>query len=488
MELVKYHNDFNNVSLKGFREKELDLLFSICFKLRDEGIEEINLTFSELKELSKYNDRHLVKFIKDLDSVYKKLIGLNFKYEDEKKITRFVLFKAYTIYKEEKIVTIKVNEEFKYILNELTGNYTKFELAQFTSLKSSYTKIIFRLLKQYFSTGWREFFYTEFRELLSIPDSYKPSDIDKQILKPSIEDLKQYFKNIKIIKIKNGRNLYKLRFEWETIILLPKKENKAEKTTKEKNTEKLIKKQSEEIELGEIVNKEVNKKYNNYIELSEEVRIKIENRVYNKFLEKSDSKDNKIMRGIFEKSKKSLIVEEYEEILEEIEKENVLDEKEPTPKDEKISEEPHQILENFEEKNPEGWEQKLFIIEPKTEIELEAEKIIKRIFPFLEDDLIDEDINYVRSTLRRKKMYKELEIFDLYLENKQPPILNPKDIYKDEKCLGLSDFGKDYIENYIKENNLEYLLISEKNKRELKGSAREQRLIKIYKTKISINS
>jgi plasmid replication initiation protein len=476
MELVKYHNDFNNLSLKGFGEKELDLLFSICFKLRDEGIEEINLTFSELKELSKYNDRHLGKFVKDLDNVYKKLIGLNFKYEDEKKITRFVLFKAYTIYKDEKIVTIKINEDFKYILNELTGNYTKFELAQFTSLRSSYTKIIFRLLKQFFSTGWREFFYSEFREILSIPNSYKPSDIDKQILKPSIEDLKEYFLNIKIIKIKNGRSLHKIRFEWDIVkIIQPEKEKKdkeIEKTTKEINTDNIIKKQSEDIELGQIINKEIDENYNKYLQLSEQRKIEIEEKVYEKYLEKSNSKDSKIIRGIFEKSKKSLIVEEYQEY---IKKNEILEKSEPIPA-KTLEEEPTQILEN-----PVGWEEKIFVIYPQTELEIEAKKIIKTILPFIEDEFIDEDIDYVRSTLRRQKRYKELEKLDIFLEMKQTSAVNTNDIYKDEKCLGLSAFGKDYIENYIKEHKLEHLLVSEKTNKEIKGSARESRLIKLYK-------
>jgi hypothetical protein len=192
------------------------------------------------------------------------------------------------------------------------------------------------------------------------------------------------------------------------------------------------------------------------------------------------------MRGIFEKSKKSWIVEDYEEILEELEKENILEEQELIQVDEKIPEEPKQTLEKIEEENPIGWEQKTFIIEPKTEVELEAEKIIKTIFPFLDEELLDEDINYIRSTLRRKKMYKELEIFDLFIENKQTTVVDPRNIYKDEKCLGLSDFGKDYIENYIKEHNLEHLVISEKTKKELKGSARENRLIKLYKNNFKI--
>lgn len=241
MDLVVIHNDFNNVSLKGLKEKELDLLISLCYKLRDEGIEEVKLPFDELKKLSRYEGKDNQRFVKDLDSVYKKLIELNFKYEDENKIIRFVLFKSYEIDKNEKIVTIAVNEKFKYILNQLTGNFTKFGLNQFVNLTSQYSKHIFRLLKQFSETGWREFLLSDFRELLNIPEKYRISEIDKKVLNEKIiEELGKSFKNIKIIKLKNGRSVYKIRFEWE---VEKKKEKEIEvlpKTSKEKYTDKLI--------------------------------------------------------------------------------------------------------------------------------------------------------------------------------------------------------------------------------------------------------
>ena len=317
--MVVVHNDFNNVNLTGLKEKELDLLISLCYKLRDEGVEEVKLSFEELKKLSQYEDRHIERFVKDLDSVYKKLIELNFRYEDENKIIRFVLFKSYEIDKNNKTVTIAVNEKFKYILNQLTGNFTRFELNQFVSLNSQYAKHIFRFLKQFNGTGWREFLLSDFRELLNIPEKYRISEIDKYVLNEKIlKELEKSFKNLKVFKLKNGRSVYKIRFEWA----VEKKKEKEEievipKTEKEKNTDKLIKKQVEDIELAEIINKEINEKYNNYLELSEEIKTKIEEKIYINFLEKAEATDNKIMRGIFEKSKKSLIVEEYEELLEE---------------------------------------------------------------------------------------------------------------------------------------------------------------------------
>ena len=296
--MVVVHNDFNNVNLTRLKEKELDLLISLCYKLRDEGVEEVKLSFEELKKLSQYEDRHIERFVKDLDSVYKKLIELNFRYEDENKIIRFVLFKSYEIDKNNKTVTIAVNEKFKYILNQLTGNFTRFELNQFVSLNSQYAKHIFRFLKQFNGTGWREFLLSDFRELLNIPEKYRISEIDKYVLNEKIlKELEKSFKNLKVFKLKNGRSVYKIRFEWE----VEKKKEKEEvevlpKTEKEKNTDKLIKKQAEDIELAEIINKETNEKYNNYLKLSEEIKIKIEKIIYFKLLEESKVTYNKTMR------------------------------------------------------------------------------------------------------------------------------------------------------------------------------------------------
>ncbi len=489
MDLFVIHNDFNNVSLKGLKEKELDLLISLCYKLRDEGIEEVKIPFDELKKLSKYEGKDNQRFVKDLDSVYKKLIELNFKYEDESKIIRFVLFKSYEIDKIEKNVTIAVNEKFKYILNQLTGNFTKFELNQFVGLNSQYSKNIFRLLKQFNGAGWREFLLSDFRELLNIPVKYRISEIDKYVLnKKIVEELQKSFTKLKVLKIKNGREVYKIRFEWEVLTVLPPKKGKEiEKTTKEINTDNIIKKQSKDIELGEIINREIDVKYNEYLQLTEQIKIEIEEKVYNKYLEKSQAKDSKIIRGIFEKSKKSLIVEEYQEYIEE---NNILEEPEPAP--EKIlEEEPKQNLNSYDDEKPEGWEQKIFTIEPKLEIdierELEVEKLIRTMFPFLEEELIDkDDVDYIRATLKKRSMFRELEMFDLFIKKQQTLIVNTKDIYKDEHCLGLSEFGKDYIENYIKENHLEHLLVSEKTKKEIKGSARESRLVKLYKNDFKI--
>ena len=52
-DVVKYHNHFNSISLKNFNSIELNLLMAICSQIRDKGIDEITLNFSELKKYGK---------------------------------------------------------------------------------------------------------------------------------------------------------------------------------------------------------------------------------------------------------------------------------------------------------------------------------------------------------------------------------------------------------------------------------------------------
>ena len=45
----------------------------------------------------------------------------------------------------------------------------------------------------------------EFRTLLDMPDYYKPSEIDRLVLKPILSQLSPYFQNLKVKKIKSNK-------------------------------------------------------------------------------------------------------------------------------------------------------------------------------------------------------------------------------------------------------------------------------------------
>ena len=99
-------------------------------------------------------------------------------------------------------------------MNKFISNFTRFELNEFISLKSNYSKEIYRRLKQFKHTGIWKVHIDNFRELLNIPEKYRISEIDKKVFKISIEELNKYFDNFEIIKIKKGRKVEYLEFKF----------------------------------------------------------------------------------------------------------------------------------------------------------------------------------------------------------------------------------------------------------------------------------
>ena len=215
--LVVYKDELNTIPLRSFNSKQMDLFFSICSKMRNEELNTVTFDFEDLRELSNYKITATKYFISDLESLYSKLIQLDFRIETEETITKFVLFTKYKIDKINETISIKVNEEFKHILNNIFGGFTKFELEEFTMLNSSYSKTAYRLLKQFRQSGYYIVKMDEFRRLFDIPDSYRMSDIDRQILNQIKKELSDSFNNLKITKLKGKGKRKGFKSFWNTI-------------------------------------------------------------------------------------------------------------------------------------------------------------------------------------------------------------------------------------------------------------------------------
>lgn len=204
-ETVIYHNEMNMVSLKEFTHMELDLFFSLCNKVKEKDEKVITVSFKELQSLSNYNKGSIQLFIKDLKSVYNKLLSITWEYESDKVYEKFHLFNRYKIDKEAKTIEISVQRELKHLLNNITSNFTKFELEEFCNLSSSYAKNMYRLLKQFKTTGYFKIEIDDFRNRLGIPDTYRMTNISQRVLKPINEELSSIFNNLQINKVKDKK-------------------------------------------------------------------------------------------------------------------------------------------------------------------------------------------------------------------------------------------------------------------------------------------
>lgn len=213
--MIKYHNDMNLIAFNDFSQRELNIFFSLCLLMKDKGTGEITLSYNDIKKIIPDRFESNKKFEEILESVYDKLLRLRLETRDKNKIEKFILFTSYKIHVNEKIVTINTNSDYSYILNNLSKNFTLFELQEFNELSSTYSKHMFRLLKQYKHTGYYKVSVDEFKRLLNVPESYTMRKITDKILSIVLKELSDNFIDLKVNKIKDGRVIKFLEFSFK---------------------------------------------------------------------------------------------------------------------------------------------------------------------------------------------------------------------------------------------------------------------------------
>ncbi|GAA9398719.1 hypothetical protein UBN25_14400 [Helicobacter pylori] len=247
-----YHNNTNKVNLGKLSEREANLLFAIFQRLKDQGNTLIRFEPQDLKRMLNIdisNERLSEVVIKLWDSI--KTADFWKISETETSIIQenYMLFSRCKIElnkpsKDLKYLEIQLNDNYQYLLNNLgMGQYTSFNLLEFQQVRGKYAKTLYRLLKQYKSTGILSVEWTQFRELLDIPKDYKMRNIDQKILTPSLKELKKIypFEHLSYKKERRShdkRKVTHIDFYFEP---LPKGETKKQKQADKQRAKRDIK-------------------------------------------------------------------------------------------------------------------------------------------------------------------------------------------------------------------------------------------------------
>lgn len=206
-DMVKYHNDLNRLNMATLKEKELELFYAICLKLKEKGIEEITIDISDFKkEFNISNKIDKARFREYIKSVHKKFSELKYTIETEKEIETIIFFKKFKTDLEANKMIITVNKEYSYILNNIVSYYTQFNFREYQSLKSKYSKILMPRLAQWNSVKKIEFLKEDLFEILGVPKSCreKTSNFNNKVLTPIKAELPKVFYNLKVNPIKKA--------------------------------------------------------------------------------------------------------------------------------------------------------------------------------------------------------------------------------------------------------------------------------------------
>lgn len=208
-EVVKHHNDLNTIPMRNWNREEMDFFFSIIAKLRDKGTKEVVFNKYDLKALANSAIRHNKRFVDAIEGLIKNVAAIHYIEKTSNSLKLMNMFSDFDARWsddfEDMELVVRVTDKFDYIVNQLNTDFTSYELKEFTQIKSTYAKTLYRLLKQWRTKGKKEFQMEEFKALLDTPEYYTPSHINKNVLTPARKELPAYFKNFKVKPIKSNK-------------------------------------------------------------------------------------------------------------------------------------------------------------------------------------------------------------------------------------------------------------------------------------------
>ena len=201
--VVRYDNSLNAISFTGFTAVDLNLFMLICASVKDVGQDTVILSYGDLKKslgLERQTDKYFHAELKRMSNKLKK-IGGSFSTDDE--FTEFNLFNEFSGSLKTCRLSVSVNAKYVYLLNNLSGSFTQFELREFIALNSRYSKSLYRILKQFRKTGKYFVDIGTLRALLDCPATYRNREFMRTCLNVAVTELSGYFDGLSVTAIRS---------------------------------------------------------------------------------------------------------------------------------------------------------------------------------------------------------------------------------------------------------------------------------------------
>ena len=201
--VVKYDNKLNLIALKSFTKADNSIFFAILSKLQNQDTKEVIIECSELKNLidsPNLSNKNLVNIVNELSN---KIIRCIVRYETDNEVELFTLFQRLSFTKNNTKLKAQISEPFAYLINKVKYGFTMLEIYEFSRLRSKYSQVLYRLLKQFRTTGVLSLEWSKFIEIMDIPIKLTMKDIEKNILRPIIKELSNLVSKNNTLPFKN---------------------------------------------------------------------------------------------------------------------------------------------------------------------------------------------------------------------------------------------------------------------------------------------
>ncbi|MDY6382254.1 MAG: replication initiation protein [Bacteroidales bacterium] len=217
-DIVKYNNEMNTYPVFKLSEVEQDIFMALLSKTTFNGKQTIRANLRDLQSMVEFSRTSIDDFEQKANSLILKICNPKFSLISDEKIVVFVCFDRLEYNRKTYDLEVHIQDDFYAMMKNYKLGFTRFELAEFVNLSGSYAKTLYRLLKQYRTSGSWIVTVEDFRQLLNVPKTYRQREIDTRVLNPCIKQLSREldmfdtvrvpFRNLKCEKIKKkGRGV-----------------------------------------------------------------------------------------------------------------------------------------------------------------------------------------------------------------------------------------------------------------------------------------
>lgn len=205
-EVAKYSNDFNAVPLKDFSLVQKKILMTLIWLIKETDGSDITIDYDRFISLAQSKPRSLEEGIRLIRQTFRKILSLSItEIETETSYEEFMLFTARKVDKKNGEITVRVNPDYFSLIKDFANEYTKFPLQIGNNFSKQYTIDIYKFLRQFADTGFWVVTVENFKRYLAIPDSYGATKIREKIINPALEELKEFYPNLRLEEVKAKR-------------------------------------------------------------------------------------------------------------------------------------------------------------------------------------------------------------------------------------------------------------------------------------------
>lgn len=206
--MVKIGHDLNHFK-GGYTALELDFIYAFisCIRNEDKEFTEYAITLQDLEKKLAKRLR-----LKEIEYIFDSLTSKSFKVNNDEELVVYPFFQKFRYGKQDKIISVKFNEELKPHLLQLQ-TYALGNLRYILQFRGEYTKRIYMLLSQWQKAREVTYALDDLREMLNVPESYMYGNVKQKVLIKAQTELKKkapfYFE---FEEIKTRQKITSVRF------------------------------------------------------------------------------------------------------------------------------------------------------------------------------------------------------------------------------------------------------------------------------------